>query len=55
MSSRTWRQRDKKLLELIMASEADENGQLPPCGCDLDPNATTYILVDTIDPKKDEI
>ena len=51
-SSRAWRQRDRKLLELVWAKF---NNQVPVCGTDLDPNAMIYLLVDTIHPKKERL
>lgn len=52
-ASRAWRQRDRKLLELVHAQRADTDGKLPHRSHDLDPNAMLYILVDSIDQKKD--
>ena len=51
-ASRAWRQRDRKLLELVW--EKFEN-EVPECRCDLDPNAMIYLLVDTIHAKKDTL
>jgi hypothetical protein len=49
-ASRAWRQRDRKLLELVWEKFDNE---VPESGCDLDPNAMIYLLVDTIHAKKD--
>jgi hypothetical protein len=52
-ASRAWRQRDRKLVELVFAKYSTQQ-ELGVCGhCDLDPNAMIYLLVDTINAKKD--
>ena len=49
-ASRAWRQRDRKILELVWSKFDNE---VPESSCDLDPNAMIYLLVDTIHAKKD--
>ena len=49
----TGAQRNRKLLELVNAQHADEQGALPYRWEDLDPNAMLHLIVDSIDQKKD--
>jgi hypothetical protein len=51
-ASRAWRQRDRKILELVWAKYENE---VPEIKCDLDPNAMIYLLVDTIHPKREHL
>ena len=51
-ASRAWRQRDRKLLELVCAKY---DQQVPICHSDLDPNSMIYLMVDTINPRKDRL
>lgn len=57
-SSKSWRQRDKKLQELVQSIFRDNDptdyAATPNMCLDLDENATTYVLVDRINAKKDE-
>eukprot|EP00900_Chrysochromulina_parva_P017672 jgi/Chrpa1/25906/Chrysochromulina_OHIO_Genome00025736-RA len=51
-ASRAWRQRDRKILELVHAKFDDE---IPIYRTDLDPNAMIYLVVDTIHPKRERL
>ena len=51
-ASRAWRQRDRKILELVHAKFDDE---IPTYRTDLDPNAMIYLVVDTIHPKRERL
>lgn len=53
-SSRTWRARDKKLLEIVHAVEALADGSLPERQDDLDANAEILLIVDGIEAKKEQ-
>ena len=51
-ASRAWRQRDRKMLELVWARY---HQNVPICHSDLDPNAMIYLMVDTINQRKERI
>lgn len=50
--SKTWRSRDRKILELVWARYQN---RVPALGIDLDANAMIYLIVDTINAKKERI
>ena len=50
--SKAWAARDKKIKELVTKGYG---GTIPTWTMDLDPNAMTYIIIDSVDEKKDLI
>ena len=53
-ASRSWRMRDKKLLEVFQPDPQDDPSLLWR-NYDIDPNATIVVLTDNIHPKKDRL
>jgi hypothetical protein len=51
-ASRSWRQRDRKIQELLLARHKNN---VPICEVDLDSHGVMFLLVDTINEKKNTI